>query len=62
MPAWCTPMPLRTSVDKVLPKPAVNRKAPMRSAMASLSARLAIRSDISDCARSRASFWVKWTM
>ena len=28
MPAWCTPMPCRTSRDSVLPKPGANRKLP----------------------------------
>ena len=37
IPAWWTPMPLRTSRDRVLPKPAPNRNAPIRSAIASLS-------------------------
>ena len=40
MPAWWTPMPCRTSRDRVLPNPEVNRKSPIRSAMASFSARL----------------------
>jgi hypothetical protein len=39
IPAWCTPMPCRTSRDSVLPKPAVNRKLPISSAIASFSAR-----------------------
>ena len=30
IPAWCTPIPCRTSRESVLPKPAVNRKPPMQ--------------------------------
>ncbi len=61
MPAWCTPMPCRTSRDSVLPKPAVNRKLPIRSAMASFSARVETLMLISDWARSSADAWVKCT-
>ena len=66
MPAWCTPMPLRTIRDSVLPKPAPNRKPPMRSAIASLSTfrppPLAASRDLSRLvACSTAAAWVKWT-
>ena len=61
MPAWCTPMPWRTSRDSVLPNPAVNRKPPISSAMASFSARVHTLMLISACARSSAAAWVKCT-
>ena len=61
MPAWWTPMPCRTSRDRVLPKPAENRKSPIRSAMASFSARLHTLTLISACACSSAAAWVKCT-
>ena len=61
IPAWCTPMPCRTSRDRVLPKPAVNRKLPIRSAMASFSARVQTFTLISACACSMAAAWVKCT-
>ena len=61
MPAWCTPMPCRTSRDSVLPKPAVNRKWPIVSAMASFSARVHTLMLISACACSSAAAWVKCT-
>ena len=38
IPAWCTPMPWRTSRESVLPNPAVKRKEPMSSAICSFSA------------------------
>ena len=62
MPAWCTPMPWRTSRDSVLPKPAVNRKLPIRSAMASFSSRVHTLMLISAWACSIAAAWVKCTM
>ena len=37
IPAWCTPMPCRTSRDSVLPKPAAKRNPPISSAIASRS-------------------------
>ena len=43
MPAWCTPIPLRTSRDRVLPKPALNRKLPISSAIWSFSSRVQTR-------------------
>jgi len=60
-PAWWTPMPCRTSRDKVLPKPAANRKSPIKSAMASFSARVQTLMLISACACSRAAACVKCT-
>ena len=42
-----TPMPCRTSRDRVRPKPAVNRKPPIAVAMASFSARVAMLTLIS---------------
>ena len=61
MPAWCTPMPCRTSRDSVLPKPAVNRKLPISSAIASFSARVQTLMLISAWACSSAAAWVKCT-
>ncbi len=61
MPAWWTPMPCRTSLDSALPNPAANRKSPIRSAMASFSARLQTFTLISACACSSAAAWVKCT-
>jgi hypothetical protein len=61
MPAWCTPTPLRTNLDSVRPKPAVNRNAPIASAMASRSSRVQSFAESSDCARSMADACVKWT-
>ena len=43
IPAWCTPIPVRTSRDSTLPKPELNRKPPISSAMESFSSRLQIR-------------------
>ena len=45
----------------VLPKPAVNRKPPISSPMASFSARLHTLTLISAWACSIAAAWVKWT-
>jgi hypothetical protein len=61
MPAWCTPMPCRTSRDNVLPNPAVNRNPPINSAIESFSARVLTLMLISACARSSAAAWVKCT-
>ena len=61
IPAWCTPMPCRTSRDSVLPKPDANRKLPISSAIASFSAREHMFVDISACACSSAAAWVKCT-
>ncbi len=61
MPAWCTPMPWRTSRDSVLPKPEVNRKSPIASAIMSFSARVQTLTLISAWARSSAAAWVKCT-
>ena len=54
-------MPLRMSRDSVLPKPAVKRKPPIASAIASRSSRVQSFAEISACARSSAEAWVKWT-
>jgi hypothetical protein len=62
MPAWCTPMPCRTSRDSARPKPAVKRKLPIAAAIASFSARVHMLMLINACARSSAAAWVKWTM
>ena len=62
MPAWCTPMPCRTSRDSVLPKPELNRKSPIAAAIRSFSARLQTLMLVSACACSRAAAWVKCTM
>ncbi len=61
IPAWCTPIPWRTSFDSVLPKPVAKRKSPMRVAIASRSAFVHNVRLSSDCARSSADAWVKWT-
>ncbi len=62
IPAWCTPMPCRTSRDSVRPKPGENRKSAITSAISSRSARVAtVRLD-SAWARSSAAAWVKCTM
>ena len=61
IPAWWTPMPCRTSRDRVRPNPAVNRKLPIASAMASFSARVETLMLISACACSIAAAWVKCT-
>ena len=54
-------MPWRTSRESVLPNPAVNRNAPISSAIASLSSLLVTLTLISACARSTADAWVKCT-
>ena len=54
-------MPCLTSRDRVLPKPAVNRKLPMSPAIASFSSRVQTLMLISACACSIAAAWVKWT-
>ena len=54
-------MPLRTSFDSVRPNPAVNRNAPIASAIASRSSRVQSFALSSDCARSIADAWVKCT-
>ena len=61
IPAWCTPIPCRTSRDSVLPNPAENRNPPIRAAISSFSARVQTLIDISACARSSAAAWVKCT-
>ena len=61
IPAWCTPIPWRTSRDSVLPNPAENRKPPISAAIWSFSARVHTLIDISDCARSSAAACVKCT-
>ena len=54
-------MPLRTSRESVRPNPAVKRKPPIASAMASRSSRVQSLADMSDCARSSAEACVKCT-
>ena len=54
-------MPWRTSRDSVRPNPAVNRNAPISSAIRSFSSRLQTLMLISACARSIAAAWVKCT-
>ena len=54
-------MPCRTRRDRVLPNPAVNRKPPIASAMASFSARVETLMLVSACACSIAAAWVKCT-
>ena len=61
IPAWCTPMPCFTSRDRVLPKPGLNRKPPISSAILSFSSRVHTLMLVSACARSRAAAWVKCT-
>ncbi len=54
-------MPWRTRRERVLPKPLLNRKSPISSAILSFSSRLHTLIDISAWARSRAAAWVKCT-
>jgi hypothetical protein len=61
IPAWCTPMPCLTSRDRVFPKPGLNRKPPISSAIRSFSSRVHTLTLVSACARSRAAAWVKCT-
>ena len=61
IPAWCTPMPWRTSRESVLPNPAVKRKAPMSSAIRSFSAFEETLRLIRACACSIAAAWVVCT-
>ncbi len=61
IPAWCTPMPCRTSRDRVLPNPALNRNPAIISAIASFSSRLHTLMLVSAWACSSAEAWVKWT-
>ncbi len=61
IPAWCTPMPWRTSRDSVFPNPAVKRKPPISSAMRSLSAFDETLRLISAWACSIAAAWVVCT-
>ena len=61
IPAWCTPIPCRTSRDRVLPKPALNRNPPISSAIRSFSSRVHTLMLVSAWARSSAAAWVKWT-
>ena len=53
MPAWCTPMPCFTSRDRVFPKPGLNRKPPISSAIRSFSSRVQTLMLVSACACSR---------
>ncbi len=62
MPAWCTPIPARTSRDSVLPNAVLNRKPPMISAISSRCSRVTILMLDSACARSRAAACAKCTM
>ena len=55
-------MPERTSLESVLPKPAVKRNAPMTSAIASRSSRVHSLAESSDCAVESAEACVKCTM
>ena len=63
MPAWWTPIPLRSSFESVLPKPAPNRKPAIRSASSSAVGRA--RRDPAGAeqavACSTAAAWVKCT-
>ncbi len=61
MPAWCTPMPCRTSRDSVEPNAVENRNAPIISAMAAFSSLVLTLTLISAWARSSAEAWVKCT-
>ncbi len=61
IPAWCTPMPCRTSRESVLPNPVVKRKSPIAAAIASFSSRVETLTLISAWARSSAAAWVKCT-
>ena len=61
MPAWCTPMPCRTSRDRVLPKPAEQEVAVHAGDQQPFSARLQTFTLISACACSSAAAWVKCT-
>src|SRR6266511_4901394 len=54
-------MPWRTSRDSVRPKPAVKRKLPIVSAIASFSDRVHTLTLINACACSSAAAWVKCT-
>ena len=54
-------MPLRTRRESVRPKPAVKRKAPIASAIASRSSRVQNFADSRACARSSAEACVKCT-
>ena len=61
MPAWCTPMPARSSRESVAPNPAPKRKPPRAATIARLR-EASPRSTLSrEVARSTASFWEKWT-
>ena len=62
MPAWCTPMPARTSRERVLPNAVLNRNPPIASAISSRCSRVTTRIDDSACARSIAAAWEKCTM
>ncbi len=61
IPAWCTPMPCRTSRDSVVPKAVEKRNPPIMSAIAAFSSLVLTLTLISACARSSAEAWVKWT-
>ena len=61
MPAWCTPIPARSSRESVAPKPPPKRKSPSAFTISALRD-LGTRSTLSrEVARSTASFWEKWT-
>ena len=61
IPAWCTPMPCFTNLDRVFPNPGLNLKPAIISAIRSFSSRVQTLMLVSACARSRAAAWVKCT-
>ena len=61
IPAWCTPMPWRTSRDSVEPNAVEKRNPPISSAIAAFSSLLHTLTLISAWARSSADCWVKCT-
>ena len=62
IPAWWTPMPWRTSRDRVFPNPAVKRNEPISSAICSFSAFVETLRLISAWACSTAAACVVCTM
>ena len=62
MPAWCTPIPCRTSRSSVLPNFVVNRNRPISSLIRAFSSLEQTLMLISAWARSIAAAWVKCTM
>ena len=62
IPAWCTPMPCRTSRDSVLPKPAAEPEAADQLGdLVLLGSRVHTLMLVSAWARSSAAAWVKCT-